>query len=74
MISFRKKKHLGLLLQSAERLAVHDPVTITLKDRTYICPSCGHVMDRDHQAAVNLREEALRIISENIAQIKRIAA
>ena len=47
---------------------------ITMKDRTYICPSCGHVMDRDHQAAVNLREEALRIISENIAQIKRIAA
>ena len=46
---------------------------ITLKDRTYICPSCGHVMDRDYQAAVNLREEALRIISENIAQIKRIA-
>ena len=36
MISFRKKKHLGLLLQSAERLAVHDPVTITLKDRTNI--------------------------------------
>ena len=41
---------------------------------TCICPSCGHVMDRDHQAAVNLREEALRIISENIARIKRIAA
>ena len=47
---------------------------ITLKDRTYICPSCGHAMDRDYQAAINLREEALRIISENIAQIKRIAA
>ena len=47
---------------------------IALKDRTYICPLCGHVMDRDHQAAVNLREEALRIISKNIAQIKRIAA
>lgn len=47
---------------------------ITMKDRIYICPSCGHVMDRDHQAAVNLKEEALRIISENIAQIKRMAA
>ena len=36
MISFWKKKHLGLLLQSAEGLAVYDSVTITLKDRTNI--------------------------------------
>ena len=44
------------------------------KTKIHVCPSCGHVMDRDYQAAVNLREEALRIISENIARIKRIAA
>ena len=45
-----------------------------MKDRTYVCPSCGHAMDKDHQAAVNLREETLRIISENVAKIKRITA
>lgn len=43
------------------------------KKKIHVCPSCGYTMDRDHQAAINLREEALRIISENIAQIKRIA-
>ena len=35
---------------------------LKLSDRTYICPECGHVMDRDHQAAVNIDEEGLRIL------------
>ena len=34
---------------------------LTLADRTYICPVCGHVMDRDQQAACNIQEEAVRI-------------
>lgn len=29
---------------------------LTLKDRTYICDSCGNVIDRDKQAALNLLE------------------
>lgn len=34
---------------------------LTLSDRTYICPHCGHVMDRDEQAAVNIDIEGMRV-------------
>ena len=32
---------------------------LKLSDRTYLCPVCGHVMDRDEQAAKNLLNEAI---------------
>ena len=35
---------------------------LTLSDRTYICPVCGHVMDRDKQAAINIKNEAIRML------------
>ena len=28
---------------------------LTLKDRTYICPKCGFTIDRDLNAAINLK-------------------
>lgn len=34
---------------------------LTLADRTYHCPSCGTAIDRDLNAALNLRQEGLRI-------------
>lgn len=34
---------------------------LALSDRTYACQECGSAMDRDENAAVNIREEALRI-------------
>ena len=34
---------------------------LKLSERTYVCPCCGMVMDRDHNAAVNIREEGKRI-------------
>ena len=34
---------------------------LKLSDRTYICPKCGHAMGRDHQAAINIRNEGVRI-------------
>lgn len=37
---------------------------LTLSDRTYVCPVCGNTMDRDAHAAVNIRDEALRILGE----------
>lgn len=37
---------------------------LKLSDREYICPICGHAMDRDHQAAVNIDREGLRIYQE----------
>lgn len=37
---------------------------LKLSDRIYICPVCGNVMDRDEQAAQNIREETVRIWRE----------
>ena len=37
---------------------------LELKDRTYICPECGNAMGRDKQAAVNIDEEGIRIITD----------
>ena len=34
---------------------------LTLSDRLFICPECGHLIDRDWQAAMNIRSEGLRI-------------
>lgn len=28
--------------------------SLKLSDRTFICPFCGHTIDRDYQAALNL--------------------
>lgn len=37
---------------------------LSLSDRTYVCPICGHVMDRDHQAAKNILKEAWRMLEQ----------
>ncbi len=37
---------------------------LKLSDRQYLCPECGHVMGRDHQAAVNIRNEGKRLYLE----------
>ena len=34
---------------------------LRLSDRTYLCPVCGHAMDRDEQAAKNILNEAKRM-------------
>ena len=35
--------------------------SLKLSGRIYICPECGCVIDRDYNAAVNIREEGKRI-------------
>jgi transposase len=35
---------------------------LTLADRIWICPLCGGAVDRDLNAALNIRDEALRVI------------
>lgn len=34
-----------------------------LSDREYVCPECGMVFDRDWNAAINIRDEAIRMLS-----------
>jgi putative transposase len=37
--------------------------SLTLSDRVWTCPSCGVVHDRDCNAAVNIRDEGIRILN-----------
>lgn len=34
-----------------------------LSERTYHCDSCGLVLDRDLNAAINIRNEGMRMLS-----------
>ena len=35
---------------------------LQLSDRTYVCPVCGNLIDRDEQAAINIDLEGLRVL------------
>ena len=35
---------------------------LKLTDRVYICPNCGLIIDRDENAAINIKEEGLRLL------------
>lgn len=35
---------------------------LKLSDRFFLCPCCGMVLDRDHNAAINIKKEGLRIL------------
>jgi len=41
-------------------------VHLTLKDREWICPECGVIHDRDHNAATNILNEGKKILNNKI--------
>ena len=40
--------------------------TLKLSDRVFNCPKCKHSIDRDFNAAINIRDEGFRIIKEEM--------
>lgn len=45
------------------RCGYQNPATKDLSVRMITCPICGHTYDRDHNAAVNIDQEGLRLIA-----------
>ena len=42
----------------------HIKESLSLSDRIFICDNCGVIMDRDHNAGINIEIEGLRILEE----------
>ena len=47
--------------------------SLKLSGRIYIYPECGYVIDRDYNAAVNIREEGKRILLTYLKAEKKAA-
>jgi putative transposase len=43
----------------------HIKADLTLAERMFICPACGFELDRDHNAAINILNEALRLAASS---------
>ena len=41
----------------------HINKNLTLKDRVWVCPDCGEIIDRDLNAAINIRNKGIADLS-----------
>jgi putative transposase len=46
------------------RVCHHKHTDLSLSDRVFVCPSCGHTEDRDLHAAINIKRFGLQQVSE----------
>ncbi|MDY5716388.1 MAG: zinc ribbon domain-containing protein, partial [Selenomonas sp.] len=44
----------------------HVKKDLKLSDRTYVCPVCGNVIDRDFQASLNLKRYGETELSKSV--------
>lgn len=44
---------------------------LTLKDRIYNCPNCGYVIDRDFNAAINIKQYGIDYINKTFHDIRQ---
>ncbi len=42
----------------------HVKPELSLSERTFVCEACGIVLDRDFNAALNIRDEAIRLVTD----------
>ena len=47
---------------------------LTLKDRIWVCPVCGAVVERDTNAGQNIRDEGLRVFYEGLGELTSVPA
>ena len=72
MLSYKLNDRGGYLVKVAKTFSssqlcsccnYQNPETKDLRVRKWTCPKCGHVHSRDHNAAINIQKEAMRIMS-----------
>lgn len=48
--------------QLCSTCGTRNPEMKDLKTRTFVCPYCGNIIDRDYNAAINIKNEGLRML------------